>query len=89
MTAREVVDARKVRLGRDELMSCFAVAERVLVAKGEKVAALEFQRSKPTADELAAAVLGPSGNLRAPTIRVGHTFVVGFAPDLWRELLGA
>ena len=32
-------------------------------------------------------VMGPSGNLRAPTYRVKDTFVVGFNPDLYAAWL--
>jgi hypothetical protein len=32
-------------------------------------------------------LLGPTGNLRAPTIRVGKTVVVGFNEDVYREML--
>jgi len=31
--------------------------------------------------------MGPSGNLRAPTYRVGRTFVIGFNPELYGEWL--
>lgn len=37
---------------------------------------------------LAAAILGPSGNLKAPTIRIGDTLLVGFNEAAYRELFG-
>jgi hypothetical protein len=33
-------------------------------------------------------MLGPTGNLRAPTIRRGKTVLVGFNEDLFAEKLG-
>ena len=33
-------------------------------------------------------LLGPTGNLRAPTARVGKTLVVGFNPEVYSEVLG-
>jgi hypothetical protein len=33
-------------------------------------------------------LLGPSGNLRAPTIRVGKTLVVGFEAEMYGKILG-
>lgn len=33
-------------------------------------------------------MLGPSGNLRAPTLLVGDTVVVGFHPDVYAEMFG-
>ena len=35
-----------------------------------------------------ALVIGPTGNLRAPTARIGKTLVVGFNEEMYRELLG-
>ena len=34
------------------------------------------------------AMLGPTGNLRAPTIRKGKTVLVGFNQDVYDEVLG-
>lgn len=46
--------------------------------KGKKLQVLHPVKD---ADELADHVLGPTGNLRAPTVRKGKTFLVGFSPD--------
>jgi arsenate reductase-like glutaredoxin family protein len=40
-------------------------------------------------DDLAAAILGRSGTLRAPALHVGETFVVGFNADNYTEVFGA
>jgi hypothetical protein len=29
--------------------------------------------------------MGPSGNLRAPTLKIGDTLIVGFNPDLYQQ----
>lgn len=45
-----------------------------------------MQHWNPQGDDKSAIlqqVIGPSGNLRAPTLRVGATFVVGFNADLY------
>ena len=34
----------------------------------------------------AAAVIGPSGNLRAPALRFGNVWLVGFHADLYARL---
>lgn len=57
-----------------------------MVARGKKI--LDFDMaSDVTDDELLAAVIGPSGNLRAPTIRVGKTIGVGFSEEAFRLVL--
>lgn len=32
-----------------------------------------------------ADVIGPTGNLRAPALRIGDTFIVGYSEALFRE----
>lgn len=41
----------------------------------------------PDDETLAAAILGPSGNLKAPTIRIGDTLLIGFNESMYREFL--
>ncbi len=60
-------------------------ATRVIVAKGRKVT--EFPGGKAGKDVL-DAMLGPTGNLRAPTIRAGRTILVGFDEDVFEANLG-
>jgi hypothetical protein len=84
--AREVVDAKKQRFGRDEALALARQAERVVVAKGKKVVAFDM-KAPPDEDTLAAHLLGPTGNLKAPALRVGGTLYVGFSDEAYRELL--
>ena len=37
-----------------------------------------MKKDAPTDDELAGALLGPTGNLRAPAIRRGKKLFIGF-----------
>ena len=61
-------------------------ASLILTGKGKK-----RQEWNPTSDDKANIlkdVIGPSGNLRAPTWRIGNEFVVGFNPELYEEVFG-
>ena len=81
---RETVPASR-KLGRADAAKLVKAASRVYVAKGKKLD--EF---KPAGAALKAAVdalLGPTGNLRAPTLRVGKTLIVGFNEDTLSEVL--
>jgi hypothetical protein len=53
------------------------------VAKGKKVQ--RFNSVAAEKDNVLKQVMGPSGNLRAPTYRVQDQFVVGFNPDLYAD----
>jgi len=61
-------------------------ASKVFVAKGKKVS--EFKPAGKASKELVEAMVGPTGNLRAPTIRKGKTVVVGFDEELFEEIFG-
>src|SRR4051812_39315012 len=84
----EQTDATKHRKGRDEALALAKSAERVVVAKGKKVVAFDMTKDPPDDDTLAAHLLGPTGNLKAPTLRKGKTLLVGFSEDAYRQVLG-
>lgn len=44
-------------------------------------------KDAPDDDTLAAHLLGPTGNLKAPTVRVGKTLLVGFSEEAYRQVL--
>jgi arsenate reductase-like glutaredoxin family protein len=49
---------------------------------------VKLGKNRPDDDELTAMMLGPTGNLRAPTLRCGKKVVVGFNADVYGEVLG-
>ncbi len=57
-----------------------------MVAKGSRVQ--EFTPRGRALPAAVAAMLGPTGNLRAPTLRVGMTVLVGFDESLFQDVLG-
>ena len=83
-----MVDARKQRFGSGDLGPIFKGARRVLAFKGKKVQEFDMRSVSVTSDELERAVLGPSGNLRAPTLRTGKTVLVGFHAETYADLFG-
>lgn len=74
-------------MGPAEALALARKCDRVVAAKGKKVVTFDLRKDKPADDELLAVLLGPSGNLRAPTAVVGKTLVVGFNPELYRDVL--
>jgi arsenate reductase-like glutaredoxin family protein len=85
---QRTVDARQVRLGAEEALGLARRAARVVAAKGAKVVVIDVKRTKPSDEELLAVLLGPSGALRAPTLQVGDTLLVGFEAGAYRDALG-
>ena len=61
-------------------------ASLIRTGKGKK-----RQVWNPTSDlkaDILKDVIGPSGNLRAPTWGIGNEFIVGFNPELYEEVFG-
>jgi hypothetical protein len=75
----EIVDAGKDRRGREAALDLARSAEKIVVAKGKKVVTIDMRHDPPDDDTLAAHLLGPTGNMRAPTLRKGKTLLVGFS----------
>ncbi len=61
----------------------------LVVAKGKKVTQVSLTKDAPEGDELAKLLLGPTGNLRAPTARVGKKLLVGFNEEAYGAVFGA
>ena len=57
------------------------------MAKGKKTRIFDIAKEPPAEAELLKAMLGPTGNLRAPTIKRGRTLIVGFNEEAYRTLL--
>lgn len=76
-----MVDARKERIDADQAWAMLKSARSVTVAKGKK-----FQKLNPASDGqdlILKQAMGPSGNLRAPTYRIGDEYIIGFNLELY------
>ena len=80
----DVVLASK-KLGRDDVVSLARQCDTLIVAKGKKVTT--FDVSGHPGEEMVNAMLGPTGNLRAPTVRSGKTLLVGFNEEQYAVVL--
>ena len=86
LTAREQVDARKVKMGKPQIAALLRGSTRVVTSKGTKVVDFNLKRDPPVEKVLYEHLLGPTGNLRAPALRMGRTLVVGFNEARWKSL---
>ena len=73
------------KLARREASELAKQASKIIVAKGKKIS--EFSGGKAGKD-VVEAMLGPTGNLRAPTIRTGKTLLVGFNEEVFERVFG-
>jgi arsenate reductase-like glutaredoxin family protein len=85
----ETVNATKVRYGEDDAIALLDGIDTFIATKGKKVETFDLKNNRPDDATLLANLLGPTGNLRAPTARVGRTLVVGFNEEVYAEVLGS
>ena len=74
------------KLGRERAEELIDSAKRIVVAKGRTLTELD-----PKTDDretIIAAMLGRTGNLRAPAAVVGDTVLIGFNEDRYGEVFG-
>ena len=75
-------------MGSKEALKLAAEVTEIYATKGKKVQRLNLAKDKPGRDTLLGVLLGPSGNLRAPTVRKGGKLLVGFDEAVYAEVLG-
>lgn len=77
------MNATKERFGADDLEQLFEGSSKVIVAKGKKVLTFNLKDVDATDTDFVKVVLGPTGNLRAPTAKRGKTWLVGFNEEAY------
>lgn len=80
------VDARKVRLEQKEALAILTDVDEIYSAKGKRVTHVDLRKERPGNETLLSLLLGPTGNLRAPTLRVGQTLLVGFDQATYQKM---
>ncbi len=71
------------KLQRDDAAALLAKAKTMVVSKGKKVT--EFSGGKKASEEALDAMLGSTGNLRAPIAVVGNRIIVGFNEETYTD----
>ena len=71
----------------DRALEVLEGMDELYVSKGKNVVHIDLKSARPPRAELLALLLGPTGNLRAPTLRVGKTLLVGFDEETYSKVL--
>ncbi|NNF27806.1 MAG: hypothetical protein HKN73_11345 [Gemmatimonadetes bacterium] len=80
--------AGKEPIEGEDALSVLKGADELYVAKGRKTVHFDLTKDRPSDDELLSLMLGRSGKLRAPTMRVAKKVIVGFNAELLESTLG-
>ena len=86
VTVTEQADAKRATIKGAAALDVLDGIDDLYVAKGKKVEHVELKKSKPDRATLLGLLLGPTGNLRAPTLRKGRTLVVGFDEETYKTV---
>lgn len=81
------VDARKTTLKEREALALVQEVDEIYASRGKQVVHLDLRKAKPEKAALLGLLLGPTGNLRAPTLRKGRTLLVGFDDAAYAKVL--
>lgn len=84
----ERIDATRRRIGREQALLLLQGMKTLIVAKGKKLVTLDLVKDRPDDATLITHLLGPTGNLRAPTAKIGTTVIVGYNEEAYRRVLG-
>ena len=81
------MDAKKTTLKEREALALVQEVDEIYASKGKQVVHLDLKKAKPDKAALLGLLLGPTGNLRAPTLRKGRTLLVGFDEAAYARVL--
>ena len=79
-------DARKIPLVEADALRLLNQANDLYVTRGTKVIHIDLKTGRPDDDTLLGLLIGPSGKLRAPTLKFGKTLVVGFDQATYEQV---
>lgn len=75
------IDAKKETIKGEDGWQLVASADAVIIASGKKI--LEFTPNSENKEMIMKKMLGRTGNLRAPAVRKGNTFYIGFNVQMY------
>jgi len=81
------VDAKKSTIKGAGAFALVQDVDEIYATRGRQVVRLDLRKGAPDRATLARLLLGPTGNLRAPTLRRGRTLLVGFDEATYEEVL--
>ncbi len=87
MDSLQVRNASRDPVAGAEALELLEGVDELFVARGRRVVRVDLKRQRPPDEELLSLLLGRSGKLRAPALRIGRRFFVGYNDEM-TELWG-
>lgn len=86
VTPKEITDARKEKIEGEDAWNLLSKAEEIIVGRGKKFTV--FNPATDDKETILKQCLGRTGNLRAPTIKLGTRVLVGFSENMYNAFIG-
>lgn len=81
------MDTKRSPIRGDAALAVLRDVDELRVAKGRTAVRVDLRTARPVKAELLGFLLGPTGGLRAPTLRAGRTLLVGFNEEAYATVL--
>ena len=85
MEIAEEVDAKKDKIEAEQAWEMISKAGRVEAARQKKRE--EWKPGNANREEIMKSIMGRSGTLRAPTLKIGNDYLVGFNEEMYQDNL--
>ena len=82
------IDAKKETHQKNDAIGVLKKASKLVSARGKKIVEVDLKKTDLTEEEVLKLILGPTGNLRAPTLMVGKKMIVGFNEEMYDSVFG-
>jgi hypothetical protein len=79
------VNAKNETYSGEDAWNVIADASKVFVASGKNI--LEFDPASADKEELLKKITGRTGNLRAPALKQGDVFYIGYNVEMYNNLV--
>jgi arsenate reductase-like glutaredoxin family protein len=84
---QQIVNAKKETIAGPAAIQLARTKKIIRATKGKKIVVLNLAKDRPSDEIIAELIVGPSGNLRAPTLQIGDELIVGFSNELYESVL--
>ena len=78
-------DARKEKIDEKGAWQLLKEASRVYVGMRGKFS--QWRPAPLSREEIMSQAIGRSGNLRAPALKVGDVYIIGFSEEMYKSIL--
>ena len=84
-TLDKTVEARQVQITGEQAWELLQGAEQIIVGRGQNIVVLH--PATDSREDILAHCLGRTGSLRAPALKIGKRFLVGFNDGMYRTFV--